>query len=128
LCWPAPIFIVLASPNFHCVCRPQFLLCWQAPIFIVLALAKDYNGNIIISEKEPFKMPFYDLHCPMCDSEFNILASMADKSEKRIPCPECGSFDLKTVYKGAPAHIKGIKEPHCPNQRACGPGGCHRAG
>ena len=30
-------------------------------------------------------MPFYDLRCPKCDKEFNISASMKEKSEKRIP-------------------------------------------
>ena len=71
-------------------------------------------------------MPFYDLHCPKCDKEFNILASMAEKSEKRIPCPECGSFDLKSVYKGAPAYIKDKKKmPECPNRDICA--GCRRA-
>jgi len=73
-------------------------------------------------------MPFYDLSCPECDKEFNILASVAQKIEKRIPCPECGSFDLKTVYKGAPAYIKSAKNTECPNQRVCGSaGGCRHA-
>jgi len=73
-------------------------------------------------------MPFYDLSCPECDKEFNILASVSDKTEKRIPCPECGSLDLKTVYKGAPAYIKSAGKLECPNQRVCGSaGGCRHA-
>ena len=71
-------------------------------------------------------MPFYDLRCPKCDKEFNISATMAEKSEKRIPCPECGSFDLKTVYKAAPAYIKGRKALECPNRHVCG-AGCRHA-
>ena len=70
-------------------------------------------------------MPFYDLHCPECDKEFNILASVKEKSEKRIKCPECGSFDLKTVYKGAPAYIKSTKASECPNRHICGAGCRH---
>ena len=70
-------------------------------------------------------MPFYDLRCPVCDKEFNIRASVAEKSEKRIPCPECGSFDLKTVYKSAPAYIKNTKSAECPNRHICGDGCCH---
>lgn len=71
-------------------------------------------------------MPFYDLRCPECDKEFNILASMTEKSEKRIKCPECGSFKLETVYKSAPAYIKGKKSiPQCPNRNICG-AGCSR--
>ena len=65
-------------------------------------------------------MPFYDLSCTECDNIFNILASVTDKTEKRIKCPECGSLDLKTVYKGAPAYIKNTRTPECPNLPACG--------
>ena len=70
-------------------------------------------------------MPFYDLRCPECDKEFNIFASMSDKSEKRIACPECGSYDMQTVFKSAPAYIKGVKSSECPNRHVCG-AGCHR--
>jgi putative FmdB family regulatory protein len=75
-------------------------------------------------------MPFYDLHCTECEKEFNVLASVREKTEKLIACPECGSLNLKTVYKGAPAYIKSTKDaavPECPNRRICG-GGCHYAG
>ncbi|MCL1859047.1 MAG: zinc ribbon domain-containing protein [Oscillospiraceae bacterium] len=65
-------------------------------------------------------MPFYDLYCPECDEEFNILASISEKSGKRIFCPECGSVELKTVYKGAPAYLKNTKMPECPNRHICG--------
>jgi len=67
-------------------------------------------------------MPFYDLYCADCDKEFNIMATMADKMERRIPCPECGSTALETVYSAAPAFIKsgGDAMPACPNSRACG--------
>jgi len=70
-------------------------------------------------------MPFYDLHCPECDKEFNILASVTEKSKKQIPCSECGSLELKTVYKGAPAYIKSTKTPECPNRHVCGAGCRH---
>ena len=72
-------------------------------------------------------MPFYDLHCPVCDKDYNIYASMSDKAEKRIACPECGSHDLETVFKGSPAFIKSRKAPECPNKHICG-AGCHHAG
>jgi len=67
-------------------------------------------------------MPFYDLRCPECDKEFNILASVKQKTEKTIPYPECGSTNLETVYKGAPAYIKNTKERECPNSKICGTG------
>ena len=72
-------------------------------------------------------MPFYDLRCPICDKEFNISASMADKAEKRVPCPECGSFELETVYKSSPAYIKNNSGHECPNRHVCG-SGCRHAG
>ena len=74
-------------------------------------------------------MPFYDLHCTSCDGEFNISASMADKTERRIPCPECGSTDMETVYKSAPFFIKnrggGDNMPVCANRNVCGMGCPH---
>ena len=72
-------------------------------------------------------MPFYDLRCGECGKEFNISASISDKVEKRIPCPGCGSFGLETVYKGAPAHIKGRQGGECPNSHVCG-AGCRHGG
>ena len=67
-------------------------------------------------------MPFYDLRCASCDKEYNIMASMADKTERRIPCPECGSTDMETVYKSAPYYIKGGGDPMpaCHNSSMCG--------
>ena len=74
-------------------------------------------------------MPFYDLRCVECGKESNIIASVKQKTEKRILCPECGSINLETVYKGAPAYIKNIKEPkfECPNSKICG-AGCRQRG
>ncbi|MDR1538575.1 MAG: zinc ribbon domain-containing protein [Clostridiales bacterium] len=72
-------------------------------------------------------MPFYDLRCPVCNKEFNIYASMADKAEKRISCSECGSHDLETVFKSAPAYIKSRKNSDCPSRHICGEG-CRHAG
>jgi len=64
-------------------------------------------------------VPFYDLHCPVCDKEYNISASMDDKTLKRIPCPDCGSFELETVYRNSPAYIKNTQAAECPNRGAC---------
>jgi putative FmdB family regulatory protein len=70
-------------------------------------------------------MPFYDLRCPKCKKEYNIRATIAEKTEKRIACPDCDSFELETVYKSAPAYIKNIKDviTACPNQHKCGGNG-----
>jgi len=70
-------------------------------------------------------MPFYDLRCPKCEKEYNISASIEDKTEKRIPCPDCGSLELVTVFRGSPAYIKSRKSAACSNQHICGSGCCH---
>ena len=75
-------------------------------------------------------MPFYDLRCLDCDTESNIMASMADKTQRLIPCPQCGSLDMVTVYSVAPTYIKSMGDsmPACPNSSACGSTGCRFAG
>ena len=70
-------------------------------------------------------MPYYDLYCPICDKEFNASATITEKTEKRIPCPDCGSFELKTVFKSAPAVIKGKNKNECPNRHVYGSGCSH---
>ena len=66
-------------------------------------------------------MPKYDLHCPKCVKEYSIWASITEKSEKRIPCPDCGSYGLETVFKAAPAYVKGGgKVADCPQRSSCG--------
>lgn len=70
-------------------------------------------------------MPFYDLRCTRCEREFNLRASMREKSEKTIPCPHCGSVELETVYKSAP-NVIGKAAPECPHSHICG-SGCQHA-
>ena len=68
-------------------------------------------------------MPIYDLRCPACDREYRLSASMREKSEKRVPCPDCGSYDLETVFKAPPAYVKGKGSAgarECPNLQTCG--------
>ena len=72
-------------------------------------------------------MPNYDLYCKACDREYNIRASMTEKSEKRIPCPDCGSCELETVFKSAPAYVKGSAQVACPSAARCG-SSCPHAG
>ena len=75
-------------------------------------------------------MPFYDLRCKSCDQEFNIKASMTEKMEHRIICPDCGSTDMATVYKSAPIYIKSAGSPvnACPNSDSCGASCPHSRG
>ncbi|HAL74110.1 MAG TPA: FmdB family transcriptional regulator [Clostridiales bacterium] len=44
-------------------------------------------------------MPYYDLRCKACNKEFNIKASIQERSDRLISCPDCKSPDLETVYK-----------------------------
>ena len=69
-------------------------------------------------------MPFYDLVCNNCKTESNIMALMADKEARLIPCPECGSLDMDTLYKSAPAYIKSNATPSCPHKNVCGNSSC----
>jgi len=69
-------------------------------------------------------MPTYDLLCTKCENDFSIRASMADKSDNKIKCPECGSNELNTVFKAAPGVLKNLGARDCPNVRSCG--GCAR--
>ncbi|MCL2408470.1 MAG: zinc ribbon domain-containing protein [Oscillospiraceae bacterium] len=72
-------------------------------------------------------MPFYDLYCPACDKEHNIRATMAEKATRQIPCPECGSTELETLYNAAPAYIKSAAQVPCPSSSTCGNAGCRHA-
>ena len=73
-------------------------------------------------------MPNYDLRCTKCEGEHNIRASMAEKAEKRIPCPSCGSMDLETLFKSAPAYVRGSSAvAGCPQRANCG-ANCPHAG
>lgn len=71
-------------------------------------------------------MPYYDLRCVKCGKEFNSKASIADRTEGRIPCPACGAYDMETVFKAAPAYIKSREASECPNSHICG-AGCRHA-
>jgi len=71
-------------------------------------------------------LPNYDLRCVKCERDYNIRASMAEKSEKKIPCPDCGSFELETIFKTPPAYVKNSGAAQCPQRNICG--GCRHAG
>ena len=70
-------------------------------------------------------MPFYELICKACGKESNIRASVADKTEGKVPCPACGSFELASAFRRAPGSV--VKTPsgaaECPRRHICG-GGC----
>jgi len=65
-------------------------------------------------------MPNYDLRCTSCEREYNIRATISEKVNKQIPCPNCGLFDLETLFKSPPAFVKGINTAKCPQSKSCG--------
>ena len=67
-------------------------------------------------------MPFYQLKCRQCGETFEVRASIAERTENRIPCPACGGFDHATVYgKGPAVHVrKDVSTGACPHAESCG--------
>ena len=72
-------------------------------------------------------MALYDLHCTGCGRDFiDVQASVAEKTEKRILCPECGSNQMEKIYSPVNIHVKtGSASADCPNSRMCGAGCPH---
>lgn len=64
-------------------------------------------------------MPFYDLKCIKCNEEFNIMASMKEKEEQNIKCPECGSNELATLFKNINV-VKSRESSHTCSGGCCG--------
>lgn len=68
-------------------------------------------------------MPFYDLKCPKCGNEFNIMAKMSDRENKNILCPACGNNELETIFKNVNIiQSRKSSSGDCPNRHVCG--GC----
>ncbi|NLC68613.1 MAG: zinc ribbon domain-containing protein [Clostridiaceae bacterium] len=66
-------------------------------------------------------MPFYDLQCEMCGKEFNIMAKISEREQKRIKCPYCGSNELRAVFKNLNYMVSRKQDrPVCPNSKSCG--------
>ena len=62
-------------------------------------------------------MPFYTLQCRCCGHGFEAMASIKDRTEQRIACPDCGAFDVKTDYDSAKpnVYIKSSEHGGCPH-------------
>ena len=44
-------------------------------------------------------MPYYELRCADCQTEFKVKAAIQERSEKSIRCPNCASLELETIYR-----------------------------
>jgi putative FmdB family regulatory protein len=65
-------------------------------------------------------MPFYDLKCSKCGSEFNKMASMSERENKKITCPDCGSNELEAVFKNINiVKSRKAENAECPNRHVC---------
>ncbi len=68
-------------------------------------------------------MPFYDLKCPKCGNEFNIMAKMSERENNLINCPQCGSNKLETIFKSVNIiQSRKSEGAECPSRHVCG--GC----
>ena len=67
-------------------------------------------------------MAYYDLHCSACGGDFfDIQASVEDKANRRIFCPDCGSNQLEKIYNPVSIHVKSnSSENACPRSSICG--------
>ncbi|MGI6326933.1 MAG: FmdB family zinc ribbon protein [Saccharofermentanales bacterium] len=44
-------------------------------------------------------MPYYDLSCKNCLHQFNVKATIQERSDRLIRCPECQSTELEAIYR-----------------------------
>lgn len=71
-------------------------------------------------------MPYYDLRCKTCSNEFNIKATIQERSDKLINCPACSSPELESIYRtvNIVRHLNKDCDV-CPGQtRSANRGGC----
>jgi len=73
-------------------------------------------------------MPFYEMSCGECGSEFEKYASVSVWESGTLQCPKCGSRELRTAIKAGAGVIVKSDAPNaleCPNRHICGDGCCH---
>ncbi len=42
-------------------------------------------------------MPIYEFKCSKCDKFFEVIVMNAERDEKEVKCPDCGSVDFERV-------------------------------
>ena len=68
-------------------------------------------------------MAYYDLHCADCGKDhFDVSATVAEKVEMLILCPECGSNRMEKIFSPVSVHVKSEAPSGCPNGHICGSG------
>ncbi|NLU52969.1 MAG: zinc ribbon domain-containing protein [Clostridiaceae bacterium] len=72
-------------------------------------------------------MPYYDLRCSKCGNTFNAKATISQRENRQIPCPQCGSFELEAVFASVNYTVKssGCDVSSCPQSHRCHAGCCH---
>ena len=70
-------------------------------------------------------MPYYDLRCESCQHEFNLKASIRERSEGQLHCPHCGSTQLAGQFKQVNIlRYRGRDCDVCSGQSVARGGGC----
>lgn len=74
-------------------------------------------------------MPTYDLKCAKCGKKFTAFATIKERENGKIRCPECGSNDIKQLFKSLNV-LRGNSTSDISAQAACGGNcsacrGCH---
>lgn len=72
-------------------------------------------------------MPYYDLMCTKCGNTFNVKATIAQRENGDITCPQCNSNELEAVFSTVNYSVKsnGCDMPSCPQRHICHSGCCH---
>lgn len=72
-------------------------------------------------------MPIYKLLCKQCHKQFEAFASVSERTNGAIACPDCGGKDHEAVYEGtANIHVRQSADEPCPHAHCCsGACGCH---
>lgn len=75
-------------------------------------------------------MPYYELNCRDCSKPFTAKASVRERSEGLIACPDCGGKNLDMIYKPvavlkyAQARCDSCTGSSCPAMPASASSGC----
>jgi putative FmdB family regulatory protein len=70
-------------------------------------------------------MPFYNLKCNSCGKEFEAYATVTERGEGQIKCPDCGGVKHGNVMKKGANIIVKKDGGGCPHAGKCGCG-CSR--
>ena len=74
-------------------------------------------------------MPYYEVRCTQCQTEFNVKATIQERTDNNIRCPSCDSRELETIYRKV--NVLRFKDKDCdvcPSPGALPGGSCCSGG